>query len=100
MYSYRKLLFCLTLPLILPVVFGSTDGLPSSRDLLVQTTSGLVQGFLDLNTTNVPLKKWLGVPYAADTSGANRWRPPQPFEATPEKVLDASAYGPACMQGR
>lgn len=68
--------------------------------LLVQTTSGLIQGFLDTNTTDVPLKKWLGVPYADDTSGANRWRPPQPVKVKPGQVIDASAYGAACMQGR
>lgn len=70
------------------------------NDLLVQTTSGLVQGFLDTNTTDVPLKKWLGVPYADDTSGSNRWRPPQAVKVKPGHIIDASAYGPACMQGR
>ena len=78
--------------------------LPPSHDgpsLLAQTTSGLVQGFLDNTTTpDVPLKKWLGVPYADDTSGANRWRPPQAVKVKPGRVLDATAFGPACMQGR
>ena len=68
--------------------------------LLVQTTSGLVQGFLDTNTTDVPLKKWLGVPYADDTSGQNRWRPPQSVKVKPGRIIDATAFGPACMQGR
>lgn len=79
---------------------ANSNALPSTKDLLVQTTSGHIQGFLDTNTTDVPLKKWLGVPFAADTSGANRWRPPQPVKVTPGKVLNASVYGPACMQGR
>lgn len=72
----------------------------AASDLLVQTTSGAVQGFLDTNTTDVPLKKWLGVPYADDTSGANRWRPPQPVKVKHGQVINATAYGPACMQGR
>ncbi|CAL1699648.1 unnamed protein product [Somion occarium] len=62
------------------------------------TTSGPVHGFLDTNTTSVPLNKLLGMPFAADTSGQNRWRPLKPVFH--EDVFDASAYGPACMQGR
>lgn len=80
--------------------------------LLVQTTSGLIRGFLDTTTTApISLQKWYGVRYAQDTSGANRWRPPQAIvpahsnasslesggEAT---VFNASAFGPACLQGR
>jgi carboxylesterase type B len=63
------------------------------------TKSGLVRGYLDTNITGSPLLKWLGVPYAADTSGKNRWRPPQrlPFKAD---VFDGTNYGPACLQGR
>ena len=73
---------------------------PATNDLLVQTTSGLLQGFLDVNTTDVLLKKWLGVPYADDTSGVNRWQPPQPVKVKEGQVINATAYGPACMQGR
>ena len=90
----------MTLSLFFLTVCATADALPTSQDLLVHTTSGLLQGFLDTETTDVPLKKWLGVPYAADTSGANRWRPPQPVAAAPGKVFNASAFGPACMQGR
>lgn len=70
----------------------------AADSLIRTTTSGRVQGFLDVNTTGVPLNKWLGVRYAADTSGRNRWRPPQPVVVP--GVFDASAYGPACLQGR
>ena len=102
MASVYRLLLWLTLSVVLLAVnvSASSESLPSSKDLLVHTTSGLIQGFLDTYTTDVPLKKWLGVPFADDTSGANRWRPPQPVKVTPGKVLNASAYGPACMQGR
>ncbi|TCD67432.1 hypothetical protein EIP91_012404 [Steccherinum ochraceum] len=68
------------------------------QSLLVSTTSGLVQGFLDTNTTSVPLNKWLGVYFAEDTSGANRWTPPK--KTFRPGVQNATAFGPACMQGR
>lgn len=82
------------------LVSADANAPQAGNDLLVDTTSGLVQGFLDTNTTDVPLKKWLGIPYADDTSGQNRWRPPQPVKVKSGQIVDASAYGPACMQGR
>jgi carboxylesterase type B len=78
-----------------PVVWGAV----SDPQLLVKTTSGVVKGYLDTNRTSVPLRKWYGVPFAQDTSGANRWRPPQPAKYS-SSVFEASAFGPACMQGR
>lgn len=81
----------------LRVVSAAEQG---NKEVLVETTSGLLQGFIDTTTTDVLLKKWLGVPYADDTSGANRWRPPQPVKVKEGQVINASAYGPACMQGR
>lgn len=81
---------------------GRTVVAPSKK-LLVHTTSGSVLGFRD-NTTipNVTVLKWLGIPYAQDTSGVNRWRPPQPIRAQgpKEKILVANQFGPACLQGR
>ncbi|KAF8993009.1 carboxylesterase [Cyathus striatus] len=68
--------------------------------LIIHTTSGPAQGFIDSTTTNVTLKKWLGVPFAQDTSGQNRWRPPKPITPPSNEVFNASAYGPACLQGR
>ena len=75
----------------------------ASNKLLVHTTSASVLGFRD-NTTipNVTILKWLGIPYAQDTSGANRWRPPQLLrpQGPKENVLVANQFGPACLQGR
>ncbi|KAF9524982.1 carboxylesterase [Crepidotus variabilis] len=68
--------------------------------LTVKTTSGPVHGFLDFNTTSLPLKKWLGIPYAEDTSGHNRWRPPVNYKPKSAGVFNATIYGPACLQGR
>ncbi|EKG13645.1 Carboxylesterase type B [Macrophomina phaseolina MS6] len=36
--------------------------------------------------------------YGVDTGGARRFRPPEPFVATPNTVFDAQAYGPSCPQ--
>ena len=44
------------------------------------------------------MKVFLGVPYGADTSGANRWLPAKPPAKWPG-VRDALAYGPAAPQG-
>ncbi|KNG48135.1 para-nitrobenzyl esterase [Stemphylium lycopersici] len=41
---------------------------------------------------------FLGIPYAQDTSGANRFKPPVPYEYTPSEVIDATKPGPACPQ--
>ncbi|KAF5317269.1 hypothetical protein D9611_003493 [Ephemerocybe angulata] len=76
---------------------------PNWRDAVKRpTTSGIVEGVVD-NTTvpSTPLIKWLGVRYAQDTSGQNRWKPPKAVIPHPgEKAFNASAYGPACLQGR
>src|SRR5215472_5625475 len=42
--------------------------------LVVRTDHGLVRGF-DKNGA----REFLGIPYAAPPTGANQWRPPQPF---------------------
>ncbi|GAP82532.2 putative triacylglycerol lipase protein [Rosellinia necatrix] len=39
---------------------------------------------------------FLGVPYAQDTGGANRFRAPQALDATWEGARPAKVYGPAC----
>ncbi|KAI0759813.1 carboxylesterase [Irpex lacteus] len=96
-----RISFTLTLLPWLSVALADPENFTTSDNkLLVKTTSGLIQGFLDANTTSVSLNKWLGVPYADDTSGKNRWRPPQPVKVKTGHIINASAYGAACMQGR
>ncbi|USP77594.1 hypothetical protein yc1106_04868 [Curvularia clavata] len=41
---------------------------------------------------------FLGIPYAQDTSGKNRFKPPIPYEYDPSKPIDATKPGPACPQ--
>jgi carboxylesterase 2 len=69
---------------------------------VIQTNYGPVQGVKAFNSTpNGNLSNWeditvwKGIPYGADTSGANRWRPPQP--AIPwNTTFQASSYGDTC----
>ena len=86
------------LKLLLTTLF--TGALAQSPGLLVQTSSGPVQGFLDASTTPVALNKWLGIPFAEDTSGENRWKPPVALTNQSNTIFNATAYGPACLQGR
>jgi carboxylesterase type B len=92
-----------SLPLLLVLLVTPILGaLPSSKNALVQhTTSGVVEGFVDNKTiSGVTLHKWLGMRYAQDTSGLNRWKPPQAVVPELGAVFNASEYGPACLQGR
>jgi para-nitrobenzyl esterase len=59
---------------------------------VAQTKAGKVRG-ADRNGAKV----FLGVPYGADTGGANRWLPPKPPTAW-TGIRDALAYGPAPPQ--
>lgn len=42
------------------------------------------------------VEAFLGIQYAEDTSGANRFKPPVPF--VPFGVVEATSPGPACPQ--
>jgi len=52
-----------------------------------------VQGF-ERNDIEV----FLGIPYAKDTGGENRFKPPVPYEYAPGSIIDATKPGPACPQ--
>ena len=73
-------------------------GLPDSEvfstpaDLIVDTDKGKVRGYVSGG-----IRTFKGIPYGADTSGKNRFRPP----VAPEPwtgVRDAFAYGATCPQ--
>ena len=66
----------------------------AQEDLIVQTEYGSVQGrYLGDNVA----KAWLGIPFAADTSGENRFRPPV-APAVWNFTMDCTAWGSACPQ--
>ncbi|RYN23082.1 hypothetical protein AA0114_g12859 [Alternaria tenuissima] len=74
-------------------------------DQVIDTAYGPVQGIAAFdsdpssNVTTISNWKevtvWKGIPFAADTSGANRWRPPQKREAWNETLV-ASEFGDTC----
>jgi para-nitrobenzyl esterase len=66
----------------------------TSRVLLVETDRGTVRGI-----RRDGVRMWRGIPYAASTGGARRFRAPEP--APPwAGVRDASTFGPVAPQNR
>ena len=66
-----------------------TDGAAATH---ARVTGGEVEGSLDHGVI-----AFKGIPFAAASTGANRWRAPQPV-APWSGVRSATAYGPDCMQ--
>lgn len=64
----------------------------AAEPVTAQTASGALRGF-----RNQGALTFLGVPYAADTSGENRFRAPRPVPAW-EGERDATSYGPLAPQ--
>lgn len=64
----------------------------TDASLLVETTAGTVRGAVDGAT-----HRWLGIPYAASTAGANRYRAPKPREPW-DGVRDALEFGDVAPQ--
>jgi len=82
--------------------FGGDDGCTDGTTVTLANQAGApagqrVCGILSPTPAGVPLYLYRGIPYAADTSGANRWQPPQPPQY-PE--LRATEYGHICPQGK
>jgi len=62
---------------------------------VVETTNGAVRGQTAAGV--VPVREYLGIPYAAPPVGDRRWRPPQPAESW-SGVRQCTAFGAACPQ--
>ena len=61
---------------------------------ITKTENGVVKGFPG---TDARITVFKGIPFAADTAGENRWRPPQPA-ADWEGVRECYDFGPITMQ--
>ncbi|KAG8678119.1 hypothetical protein FRC08_018060, partial [Ceratobasidium sp. 394] len=99
----------LTLPILGPslgfifslLAFPHPTASIQTSSLVRKTTSGPVLGYRDnVTITNTTINKWLGIRYAQDTAGSNRWRPPQRVFPSTGSVFNATQFGPACLQGR
>ena len=67
----------------------------SRSDLVIQTTEGPVQGI----SLASGVRQFLGIPFAATTGGANRWKDPKPPSPFPSgTTFQATAFGPSCFQ--
>jgi para-nitrobenzyl esterase len=62
---------------------------------VVRIDSGEIRGTTSEHAGDV--RVFRGIPYAASTEGANRWKPPQPV-AKWEGIRDCTKFGPACPQ--
>jgi carboxylesterase type B len=64
-------------------------------DLTISTAQGIIQG----THLQSSVRRWLGIPYAASTAGANRWTVPKPPPVIPQgSAFDASSFGDSCPQ--
>lgn len=61
---------------------------------MVTTTCGATYKGIERND----IELFLGIPYAEDTSGKNRFKPPFPRVYVPGTTVDATKPGPACPQ--
>jgi acetylcholinesterase len=68
---------------------------PAIGCLDVDTTSGLVQGFVNDTTPNVA--QYLGIPFAEPPVGARRWLPALSLSRR-TKLINATRFGPSCPQ--
>jgi len=83
--------------LLLAACGSSEPDVEAPRNAAAVTTSttaqGKLVGFIAENGAHV----WRGVPYAADTSGENRWRAPRSAPAW-DGEREAVSFAPACAQ--
>lgn len=83
---------------ILGVVVGDLAApLRSTSALLVNTTSGPIQGATTTSKDGFSARQWIGVPFASPPVDKLRWAPPQPPQSWTE-VRNVTQYGPACTQ--
>ncbi|MGD9647798.1 MAG: carboxylesterase/lipase family protein [Pirellulales bacterium] len=89
MSTHRATVFLVAALLIATTSARADDG------SVVRVDSGLVRECAAARAGNV--RVFRGIPYAASTAGANRWRPPQPVEPW-DDIRPCDEFGPACPQ--
>ncbi|KAG9959933.1 chlorogenic acid esterase precursor, partial [Aureobasidium melanogenum] len=77
------------------VSLARTSFASSSDGLIVNTTSGQLQGFV--NQTSPDVRQFLGIPYAQPPIGLLRFAPPQDAVRS-QQTINATALPNSCMQ--
>lgn len=72
------------------------QGAAAVPTLNVNTTVGIVNGAVNASTPNVA--HFLGIPFAEAPVGNLRWAPPVAKAVVPGGNINATAFGPACVQ--
>ena len=75
------------------LLLAGSVGLAAATNPVVRVLNGSYEG---LHLPSFQQDVFLGVPYAQDTGGANRFRVPQALEETWSGVREAKVYAPAC----
>ncbi|KAI1376917.1 carboxylesterase family protein [Hypoxylon crocopeplum] len=76
------------------LLLGGTAVATADHPVVFDATKKVTYQGLDRNGIEV----FLNIPYAQDTSGANRFKPPRPFAPKAGSTITAQSYGPACPQ--
>lgn len=109
---YIKISYCLFKPLFLLGVSFSLFAMHFSSLCSVGLATNLITTVISDPYVFDPLKKvtyqgftaspgiesFLGIPYGQDTSGQNRFAPPQAFVPSTNYTFNATAAGPSCPQ--
>ncbi|KAF0976116.1 hypothetical protein FDP41_004791 [Naegleria fowleri] len=93
------ILVIVSLLLVTTVSTGATvvsqQELPSSQPTVTLSNGATLRGVFSENNQ---VKAFLGVRYAMDTSGANRWQLPQPYQYPANSLNDVRNFSKICPQ--
>jgi acetylcholinesterase len=91
----QSFIHSITIIAIIVVFSHCTSSSNSSKDdIQVDTSSGILTGFVDLSYPNV--RQFLGIPFSLPPTGARRWLPPSMLQSNTS--ISATRIGPACPQ--
>lgn len=79
------------------IVQNTLDARQDDSSVIVNTTTGLVGGFLSESSLGKPVRVFYGIPYAMPPTGSRRFSTPKPHDPWPG-VFDATIKPNSCMQ--
>lgn len=78
---------------------SSAKAAPKDRPSTVLHNGPVLGEWVD-GLPGAQVARFLGIPFAASTAGANRWKPPVPIAPWGPDPLFATKLGPACAQAQ